>query len=94
MADTTSYACEMSRDDAASYLRSIAEQLESENTNITVPIGNKDVSLSPPDAVDASMVVTERSRRLRKDTEQLELTFKWNPKKDDESSGSGSESGR
>jgi amphi-Trp domain-containing protein len=93
MADTTSHASEMSRDEAASYLRSIAKQLESENTNVTVPIGNKNVRLSPPDGVDASMVVTERSRRLRKDTEQLEISFKWNPEKGDGSSASGSKSG-
>jgi len=37
------------------------------------------------------LAVTERSRRLRKNTEELELAFKWNPQTAEESSSAGVE---
>jgi len=86
MAETTSHDSELSRTELASYLRSIADELDSTRSTVTVQIGNKNVSLSPSDSIDASMAVTERSRRLRTDTEELELAFKWNPQTTEESS--------
>lgn len=82
MAETTTHDREMTREETASFLRSIADQLESEQQKISIPIGNKEVQLSPPRKIDSEATVTERSRRLRKDTEQLALTFKWTPTKD------------
>ncbi len=94
MTETTTFDAEMTREETASYLRDIAEQLESERGAVHVPIGNKQVRLSPPDKIDSEATVTERSRRLRKDTEELELSFKWNPTKDTaESSTNGGQEG-
>lgn len=82
MADTTTHDEEMTREEAAAFLRSIADELEPGRGVIEVPIGNKGVKLSPPDTIDTEATVTERSRRLRKDVEQLSIEFTWNPTED------------
>lgn len=82
MAETTAHSAEWTRAETAEFLRGLADELDSSSGRVRVPIGNKDVQLSPPDSIDAEAAVTERSRRIRKDTEQLALTFKWNPTKD------------
>lgn len=79
MAETTSHNTELTRAEMAAFLRSIADDLDASDGTVSVQIGNKAVRLSPSDSIDAEATVTERSRRLRKDTEQLALTFKWNP---------------
>lgn len=79
MAETTSHDTEMTRAEMAAFLRSIADELDSDEDVVSVSIGNKAVRLSPSDSIESEATVTERSRRLRKDTEQLALTFKWNP---------------
>lgn len=82
MAETTTHNEEMTREETAEFLRTIADGLDSQQGKIRIPIGNKEVLLSPPDTIDSEATVTERSRRLRQDTEELSLTFKWNPAKD------------
>lgn len=93
MAETTSQKAKMSRDETAALLRSIADELESDRGIVRVRIGNKEVRLSPPDTIDAETTVTERSRRLRKNVEELDLEFTWNPVKDTVRSGSDDDSG-
>lgn len=104
MVERMSHSEEMTRSEMAAYLRSIADQIDSGESVVSVPLGNKSVRLSPSDSIDADATVTERSRRLRKDTEEVALTFKWNPEKDtaennepeaaEIESGPGSDSGR
>ncbi|WP_122090596.1 amphi-Trp domain-containing protein [Halalkalicoccus subterraneus] len=79
MAETTSHDEELSRKEAAAFLRSVADELDSGQEVIEVPIGNKGVRLSPSDVIDTEATVTERSRRLRKDIEELSIEFTWNP---------------
>jgi len=79
MAERTSHDGEISRAKAAERLRAIADELDAGRGPARVTVGNKEVRLSPPDVLDASVTVTERSRRLRKDTEELSIRFKWNP---------------
>jgi len=81
MAETTTNETEMTRAEAAAFLRSIADQLDSERGVVSVPVGNKHVELSPPGSIDSKATVTERSRRFRKDVEELALTFRWRPTK-------------
>lgn len=81
MADTTSHETELSRAETAEFLRSIADELDGEKARIRVAVGNKRVQLSPPERIATEATVTERSRRLRKDVEELELRFKWTPTK-------------
>lgn len=79
MAETTSHDAEMTREETAAFLRSIADELDSGRGVIGVSIGNKGVELSPPDTIDTEATVTERSRRFRKNVEKLSLEFAWNP---------------
>lgn len=90
MAETTTHSTEMTREEMADYLRSIADGLGSGSGSVRVPVGNKAVHLSPSDSIESEATVTERSRRLRKDTEEMVLRFKWNPVEDTAESDSGS----
>lgn len=81
MAEMTSHQEEMSRSEAASMLRSIADELDSGSGVVSLPVGNKSVHLSPPDPIGTEVRVNERSRRLRKDVESVVLEFEWNPTK-------------
>lgn len=82
MAETTTDDTHLTRAEAARYLRSIADELDGGRSRIHIPIGNKEVHLSPPDSLDLETTVHERSRSLRKDIEELSFTFTWNPTKD------------
>ncbi|QLG60916.1 amphi-Trp domain-containing protein [Halorarum salinum] len=90
MAETTTHSTEMTREEMADYLRSIADELGSGSGSVRVPVGNKAVHLSPSDSIESEATVTERSRRLRKDTEEMVLKFKWNPVEDTAESDTGS----
>ena len=79
MAETTTDETKMSRTEAASFLRTIADELDGGAGVVGIPVGNKEIRLSPPERFDAETTVTERSRRLRKDTEEVTITFRWNP---------------
>lgn len=81
MAEMTSHAEEMSRSEAASMLRAIADELDSGSGVVSLQVGNKEVKLSPSDQVGTEVRVTERSRRLRKDVESVVVEFEWNPTK-------------
>lgn len=86
MAETTTDETEMTRAETAEFLRSIADDLDSAGGPIGIPVGNKTVQLSPPETIDVETSVTERSRRLRADTEELSVTFAWNASGDTDES--------
>lgn len=85
MAKTTTDESKLSREEAASVLRSFADELDRTGRTIRVPVGNKDIELSPPEAVRLETTVSERSRSLRKDVEEVSFTFTWNPSSDNTS---------
>jgi len=82
MANTTSHETELTRAETAAFLRDIADELAEDGGQVRVEIGNKEVRLSPPERINTEATVTERSRRLRKDIEELELRFRWTPAKE------------
>lgn len=92
MAETTTHDTRMTRAETAEFLRSIADELDSGRGVVAIPVGNKEVHLSPSDSIDTETTVTERSRRLRKNVEEMTLEFKWNPAKDTAESESADES--
>jgi len=81
MADTTSHETELTRAETAQFLRAIADELDADKDRIRVAVGNKRVRLSPPERIATEATVTERSRRLRKDVEELDLRLRWTPTK-------------
>ncbi|WP_254522210.1 amphi-Trp domain-containing protein [Natrinema caseinilyticum] len=46
---------------------------------VTVPVGNKNVSLHPPHHVDVSIEVVERSSMLRGNRETVDIELSWKP---------------
>lgn len=89
MAERTTYDAEMTREELAEYLHALADELNAEGRTVGISLGNKMVRVSPSDSIDSEATVTERSRRLRKDTEELVLRFKWHPTRDTAESDSG-----
>lgn len=82
MAETTTDETKLTRAEAATFLRTVADQLDSDSRTVEIPVGNKEIRLSPPETIDQETTITERSRRLRKDTEEVAITFNWNPSRD------------
>ena len=91
MAETTTDETELTRSETADLLRTIADQLDDGSRNVGIPVGNKEIRLSPSDRIDARTTVTERSRRLRKDTEEVSISLKWHPTGDTAESDDSSE---
>lgn len=92
MAETTTHDTSMTREETAEFLRSIADELDSGRDVVAIPVGNKEIHLSPPESIDTETTITERSRRLRKNVEEMALEFRWNPAKDTTESESANES--
>ena len=77
MADRTSHTDTLTRDQVADQLREMAEAFESGDTSVRV--GNKSVDLSPPDSINYSVDVIERSSLLRGNHESIEIELGWKP---------------
>ncbi|WP_224449018.1 amphi-Trp domain-containing protein [Haloprofundus salilacus] len=79
MADKTESKQEQTRSQFASYLRSLADELES-GDEVRLTVGNKDVTVHPPESFDTEVTVVERSAALRGNKETIELTAEWTVK--------------
>ena len=88
MTETTSHETELTRAETASLLRSLADSLDDDATEVRIAVGNKNVRLSPPEQIQTAVTVTERSRRIRKDVETLGLEFNWHPRTTDSGAAS------
>lgn len=80
MAQTTEFDDEMSREEAADYLRSVADELDRED-GASVQLGNKRVEVRPPESIRCKGKLTERSRLLGSDREELTVTLSWKASK-------------
>jgi len=47
---------------------------------MSVPVGNKDISLTPSESVNYSINVVERHRRFRGSRETVRIELDWKPK--------------
>ncbi|ELY56996.1 amphi-Trp domain-containing protein [Natronolimnohabitans innermongolicus] len=79
MAQRTTSDERLPRSELAAYLAALAEEFDGESEEISVDVGNKSVSLSPPEEVDVSVDVIERSSMLRGSRETIELELSWKP---------------
>ncbi|OVE83783.1 amphi-Trp domain-containing protein [Natronolimnobius baerhuensis] len=81
MAERTTSDETMSRADLAAYLRHLATEFEDETAaeQLNVDVGNKTVSLHPPESVDVSIDVVERSTMFRGNHETIQLELHWKP---------------
>lgn len=82
MSDTTEFEAELSRNEVAEYLRTLADEFVDEESPLSVPVGNKEVTLQPSPTVSCETTVTERSRLIGKDSEEVTVTMSWAPDTD------------
>ncbi len=76
MVDETTSDESMTRTELANYLHELAEEFEGDG-EMTVPVGNKTVKLTPTDEVDVDIEVAERSAMLGGDKETITLDVNW-----------------
>lgn len=78
MADRTSADSTMSREELATYLRELADELDGEG-EANVPVGNKTVTLHPGHEVDCDVTVEERSPMIGSESEVVSVEMSWSP---------------
>lgn len=82
MAEKTLDEQRLSRSDVAEQLRTLADELDDEDGEggeISVPVGNKRVRLSPPETIGYEIGVREGSSVLRGDRETVTVKLDWRP---------------
>lgn len=79
MAQRTTADETLSREELAAYLQDIATEFQDESEQVSIPVGNKNVSLTPAHNVDVSVEVVERSSMLRGNRETVEIELSWKP---------------
>ena len=82
MAEKTQHEAELSRQEAAEYLRSLSTELADEGSPWTIEVGNKQVEMRPPSTVTVDTAVTERSRLLGDDVATATFEFRWKQEKE------------
>ncbi|AFZ72419.1 amphi-Trp domain-containing protein [Natronobacterium gregoryi] len=82
MADRTTANETLTRDELAAYFEHLGEEFREddlEGGDVRVAVGNKTVALNPPEAVDLSVDVVERSPMFRGTRETIQLEVTWKP---------------
>lgn len=69
----------MERSELAAYLAGLAEEFDRGDEEIDVTVGNKTVTLHPPETVECDVEVLERSSVLRGNRETVEIELRWKP---------------
>jgi len=67
----------MTREALAEYLHALADEFASGGEEIDVEVGNKTVTLTPPEEVDCDVEVVERSSMLRGRRERIDFDISW-----------------
>lgn len=79
MADRTHSSETMARSELAAYLSALAAEFEGDGDEIAVEVGNKSVTLHPPEEFTCDIEVVERSSVLRGSRETVTLELSWKP---------------
>lgn len=79
MAQRTTTDESLPRDELAAYFEHLATEFRSDDERVDVRVGNKTVTLSPPETVDASIDVVERSTMFRGNHETVRIELNWKP---------------
>ena len=79
MAQRTSAEETMTREELATYLAELAGEFERGEEKISVGVGNKSVTVHPPENVDVSVEVVERSSMIRGQRETIDIELRWKP---------------
>ena len=79
MAQRTTAEETMPLPELAAYLSTLAEEFNRGGEDVSVPVGNKTVTLHPPENVDVSVEVVERSSMIRGERETVDIELTWKP---------------
>ncbi|WIV68114.1 amphi-Trp domain-containing protein [Natrialbaceae archaeon AArc-T1-2] len=79
MAERTHSSETMTRSELATYLSALAAEFEADDDEIAVEVGNKSVTLHPPENVECDVEVVERSSVLRGSRETVDIELSWKP---------------
>lgn len=79
MAERTTADETMTRSELATYLAMLGDEFESGGEEINVTVGNKTVDLNPPESVNVSVDVVERSSMIRGNRETITIELNWKP---------------
>ncbi|AHF98480.1 hypothetical protein HALLA_06105 [Halostagnicola larsenii XH-48] len=79
MAQRTTADQTMSRTELGTYLVELADEFERGDQDVAVSVGNKTVTLHPPDDVSVSIDVVEQSSMLRGQRETVDIQLSWKP---------------
>ncbi|WP_049922570.1 amphi-Trp domain-containing protein [Halopiger djelfimassiliensis] len=79
MAQRTTADETLSREELASYFEELAAEFGAADEGINVRVGNKSVTLHPPESVETSVDVVERSTMLRGNRETVTIELSWKP---------------
>lgn len=78
MTERITQANRIEREAAADRLEEIATALRGDG-DAHVTVGNKTITLHPPEMVDYHVEVVEKQRRLRGNREQVSVELNWKP---------------
>lgn len=78
MAEQTTNAEPLDRAAAADRLNDLASALRS-GDDFTVPVGNKEIALTPSEPINYRIEVVEKQRRFRGNRETVKIELDWKP---------------
>ncbi|MEY7850587.1 amphi-Trp domain-containing protein [Natrarchaeobius sp. A-rgal3] len=79
MAQRTTADETLTREEVATYFEHLSEAFDENEETVRVRVGNKTVDLEPPDGVDLSVDVIERSTMFRGKRESVSIELSWKP---------------
>ena len=79
MADRTNSSRTVTRAELAAYLRQVADEFEGGGDDVGIDVGNKRVTLHPPEEISCEVEVVERSSVLRGSKETVDIELSWKP---------------
>lgn len=79
MADRTESTDTLTRSELAAYLAQLGEEFERGGEEVSIPVGNKTVTLNPPEEITTDVEVIERSSVLRGSKETVQIELRWKP---------------
>lgn len=79
MAEQTTNDDTLDRETAADRLNDIASALRS-GDDVRVRVGNKNITLEPPETVNYRIDVIEKRKRFRGSRETIRIELDWKPK--------------
>ncbi|ADD06401.1 uncharacterized protein Nmag_2848 [Natrialba magadii ATCC 43099] len=77
MAQRTTADAAQSREDLAAYFEHLAAEFRAGGEDVDIDVGNKTVSLSPPETIETSVDVIERSTMFRGNRETVRIELNW-----------------